>query len=102
MDTAITDSPSERPTGDPGTPATAGTGSTAAGDRPVRPGRLDRFVERAGGVRPAWYAALLALLPALLMARRVSHATQMQYQDYWTALVRITNPDGSLHLRGLF
>jgi hypothetical protein len=45
---------------------------------------------------------LLALLPALLMARRVSRTTQMQYQDYWTALVRITNPDGSLHLRGLF
>lgn len=97
MDTAITDSPSERETGAPGR-----AGSTAAGDRPVRSGRLDRFAEKAGGIRPAWYAAVLALLPALLMARRVSHATQMQYQDYWTALVRITNPDGSLHLRGLF
>jgi hypothetical protein len=53
-------------------------------------------------VRPGWWGALLALLPALLMARRVSHTTKMQYQDYWTALVRITNTDGSLHLRGLF
>jgi len=88
-------------------PATTGPATEAtaarAGDRPATgPGWLNTLDQRARQVRPAWYAALLALLPALLMARRVSHATQMQYQDYWTALVRITNPDGSLHLRGLF
>ncbi|HST48114.1 hypothetical protein [Jatrophihabitans sp.] len=110
MDTTVTGSSSDSPTGsahagppvssptaDPATRAPAGR--PGAGDRP---GWWDRVDQRARRVHPAWYAALLALLPALLMARRVHQATQMQYQDYWTALVRITNPDGSLHLRGLF
>ncbi|HEV2887597.1 MAG TPA: hypothetical protein VGX49_11840 [Jatrophihabitans sp.] len=108
MDTAITDSPSERET-DPDHPGATGTaagasavGTAPAGDRPGRPGRFGRFGERARTLSPGWYAALLALLPALVMALRVHRTTQMQYQDYWTALVRITNPDGSLHLRGLF
>jgi hypothetical protein len=105
MDTAITDSPSERETGPEHAPAGSArraAGPAPGGDRPDRTGWWHRAEERAARISPAWYAALLALLPALLMARRVSHATQMQYQDYWTALVRITNPDGSLHLRGLF
>ncbi|MEO7262471.1 MAG: hypothetical protein ABI047_14635 [Jatrophihabitantaceae bacterium] len=102
VDTAITDSSSERDT-DPEHTGAAGAG-TAAGATAVGPvaDRGHRFSRRGRTLSPGWWAALLALLPALLMARRVSHATQMQYQDYWTALVRITNPDGSLHLRGLF
>ena len=101
MDTAITDSPSEKsPSGGPTEPRPGATASAVpARDRSAG---LARFGERALSLKPGWYAAVLALLPALLMARRVSHTTQMQYQDYWTALVRITNPDGSLHLRGLF
>lgn len=102
MDTAITDSASERETDPPASGAGGARPAADQHDRPARPNRFDGLIERAGTVRPGWWAALLALLPALLMARRVSHATQMQYQDYWTALVRITNPDGSLHLRGLF
>ncbi|MEO6501658.1 MAG: hypothetical protein ABIQ09_07080 [Jatrophihabitantaceae bacterium] len=107
MDSAITDSPSERET-DPERTGKAGQGASAVGpvvdrpDRTDRTSRFDRLAERAEAVRPGWWAALLALLPALLMARRVGQATQMQYQDYWPSLVRITNPDGSLHLRGLF
>ncbi len=116
MDTTVTDS-SSGSTADPTPthsavspathdPAVADPATRGAADRgtasPARPGWWDGLDRRARRVHPAWYAALLALLPALLMARRVSHATQMQYQDYWTALVRITNPDGSLHPRGLF
>src|SRR6185437_15365003 len=45
---------------------------------------------------------LIAALPPLLMARRVHQGTNLNYQDYWASMLRITNPDGSLHLRGLF
>jgi hypothetical protein len=108
MDTAITDnsndpSPSGRPAGASRTEPAAGSTASATGRAPRgSTSGLGRVGERALTLRPGWYAAVLALLPALLMARRVSQTTQMQYQDYWTALVRITNPDGSLHLRGLF
>jgi hypothetical protein len=98
VDTTITDNPSERETG----PGPTGKGASAVGPVADRPTRFGRLGERARAVRPGWWAALLVLLPALLMARRVGKSTQMQYQDYWPSLVRITNPDGSLHLRGLF
>ncbi|HEY0167831.1 MAG TPA: hypothetical protein VGB75_12395 [Jatrophihabitans sp.] len=101
MDTTITDSPSERETGPERTGA-AGSGASAVGPVADRPGRFGRLGERARTLNPGWWAALLTLLPALLMARRVAKSTQMQYQDYWPTLVRITNPDGSLHFRGLF
>ena len=45
---------------------------------------------------------VLALLPAIYTIRKVHQSPLMPFQDYWTSLVRITNPDGSLHLRGLF
>jgi hypothetical protein len=45
---------------------------------------------------------LIALLPALSMARKIHAATQMNYQDYWDAMLRITGPDGGLKVRGLF
>ncbi|MDQ1745616.1 MAG: hypothetical protein QOE23_3955 [Pseudonocardiales bacterium] len=105
MDAATTESssdpsPAGRPAGvrQPGQNTASRVDPAPAENRTGR-GRLGN---RALTRRPGFWAALLALLPALLMARRVSHTTQMQYQDYWTALVRITNPDGSLHLRGLF
>jgi hypothetical protein len=43
---------------------------------------------------------LVALIPLGVMAARVHKAPQMQFQDYWTTLLRITNPDGSAHWRG--
>ena len=104
METAITDSAPEPGSAPTGSAANGSASATAVGSRPPgsRFAGLGRLAERARTVRPGWYAALLALLPALLMAKRVHGSTKMQYQDYWTALVRITNPDGSLHLRGLF
>lgn len=52
--------------------------------------------------RPAWLLLVLAAFPVLLMTRRVSQATQMNYQDYWDAMLRITDPNGGLKVRGLF
>jgi hypothetical protein len=43
---------------------------------------------------------LLALVPVLIMGRRVGQSTELNYQDYWPALMQITNADGSVHLRG--
>lgn len=59
-------------------------------------GRADRWL------RPITLLVLIALLPPLLMVRRILQSTELNYQDYWTSLLRFTNPDGSLHVRGLF
>jgi hypothetical protein len=53
-------------------------------------------------LQPITLLVLIALIPPLLMARRILQATELNYADYWTAMLRFTNPDGSLHLRGLF
>jgi hypothetical protein len=44
----------------------------------------------------------LAVIPALVIMVEVRRGPQMQFQDYWTTLLRITNPDGSPHWRGFF
>jgi hypothetical protein len=57
------------------------------------------------GLNPGLLVGVLyagAALPVLLMLRRVHSAPSMQYADYWTTLIRITNLDGTLRLRGLF
>src|SRR3954453_22457672 len=59
-------------------------------------GRAERLLQ------PITLLVLAAALPPLLMARRIRQSTELNYQDYWSAMLRITNPDGSLHLRGLF
>ncbi|HEY0452455.1 MAG TPA: hypothetical protein VGD70_25325 [Actinophytocola sp.] len=45
---------------------------------------------------------LLALVPAIAIVLEVSRAGKLQWLDYWYVLVRITNPDGSFHLGGIF
>ncbi|HEX2903889.1 MAG TPA: hypothetical protein VHO01_10590 [Jatrophihabitans sp.] len=45
---------------------------------------------------------LLAACPILLMLDRVYRSTDLNYADFWSALSRITNPDGSVKLRGFF
>ncbi|HTZ43872.1 MAG TPA: hypothetical protein VMB79_08400 [Jatrophihabitans sp.] len=65
-------------------------------ERPSLRGRFERLLQ------PVTLLVLLALLPPLLMARRVHQAAQLNYQDYWPSMLRIANPDGSLHLRGIF
>ncbi|MEP6852828.1 MAG: hypothetical protein ABJA87_09260 [bacterium] len=47
-----------------------------------------------------WSGYVAALLPVLYLAHRIHQAPLMPFQDYWTTLARITNPDGSIHLRG--
>jgi len=53
-------------------------------------------------LQPITLLWLAALLPPLLMVRRIHQSTQLNYQDYWSAMLRITTPTGGLHLRGLF
>ena len=84
----------------------------SAGARPAgaaTTGRVGRVEPRAGWRgraerlrQPLTLLVLIALLPPLLMVRRILQSTQLNYQDYWTSLLRFTNPDGSLHARGLF
>ncbi|MDT0260351.1 hypothetical protein [Jatrophihabitans lederbergiae] len=76
-------------------------GSSPAGATATEPGETRRF-DRHFWRNPALYAFLAALVPALIMARRVHQTTQMQYLDYWSSLLRFTNPDGSIHPRGFF
>lgn len=45
---------------------------------------------------------MLSVVPILLMASRVSGSTKLNYLDYWSAMLRITNPDGSVRVRGFF
>jgi hypothetical protein len=54
---------------------------------------------------PVWLARLielLALVPAAAMAVEVSNAPKLHFVDYWYALVRFVNLDGSLNIGGLF
>jgi hypothetical protein len=83
------------------TEATADGPAESADIEASRPARSSRQL----GLNPGLLVGMLyagAALPVLLMLRRVHSAASMQYADYWTTLIRITNPDGSLRLRGLF
>lgn len=105
MTSAATDSASDgTATGTLAAGAAAGgatAGATAVAARPVEPATARRL-DRNSWRNPALYAFLLALIPALIMARRVHQSTKMQYLDYWSSLLRFTNADGSIHPRGFF
>jgi hypothetical protein len=61
--------------------------------------RLRRFATTA------WLARLielLALVPAAAMTVEVARAPKLHFVDYWYALVRFVNLDGSLNFGGLF
>ncbi|HEX6359840.1 hypothetical protein [Actinophytocola sp.] len=61
--------------------------------------RLRRFTTTS------WLARLielLALVPAAAMSIEVARASKLHYVDYWYALVRFVNLDGSLDFGGLF
>lgn len=45
---------------------------------------------------------LLALIPPIAIAIEVARSGKLQWLDYWYVLVRITAPDGSLHVPGIF
>lgn len=108
MTTAATDSASD---GNAAGTSPAGAGATILGAAPVggtaaRATAIEpstaRRLDRHSWRNPALYVFLLALIPALIMARRVHQSTNMQYQDYWSSLLRFTNADGSVHPRGFF
>lgn len=52
--------------------------------------------------RLAFGVELLAFLPAVAMAFEVAASPRLQLLDYWSVLLRITNPDGSYHLAGVW
>ncbi|TDV50898.1 hypothetical protein [Actinophytocola oryzae] len=63
------------------------------------PERLRRFATTT------WLARLIelaALVPVAAMAIEVSKSPKLHFVDYWYALVRFVNLDGSLHVPGLF
>lgn len=50
--------------------------------------------------RIAYAVEALAVLPVVAMLIEVARSPRLQMLDYWHVLLRITNPDGSLHLAG--
>lgn len=52
--------------------------------------------------RIAFCVQLLALLPAIAMAFEVAASPRLQLLDYWSVLLRITNPDGSYNPAGIW
>lgn len=64
--------------------------------------RLDLRSRADQWLQPITLLWLAALLPPLLMVRRIHQSTNLNYQDYWSSMLRITTPTGGLHLRGLF
>ncbi|MFL6129091.1 MAG: hypothetical protein ACJ73E_08490 [Mycobacteriales bacterium] len=79
-------------------PAVEQVGATRV--EPAR--RLGSWREWSWRERLPHAVEMLALLPLLGVLRLVMTAPLMPYQDYWDALYRITNPDGSPHWRGFF
>ncbi len=45
---------------------------------------------------------VLALLPAVRMVLYILDGTHLQYADYWWMIAKILQPDGGLHVAGLF
>jgi hypothetical protein len=91
--------------------------STVLKDDPeADPPREPDTGDEAPGARGAWAAlrrrfsdrttvrlvALLAAIPPLAIVLEVSRSGKLQWLDYWYVLIRITNPDGSFRLRGIF
>lgn len=58
--------------------------------------------ERLTDTNIARLVELLALVPALAMVVEVSRAGKLQWLDYWYVLIRMTSPDGSFRLGGIF
>lgn len=88
-------------------PADGRTG-TVAEDRPPVPATADQPVTEPA--RPPWRPTtrllarlleVLAVIPVITTLLEVLAGQRLQYTDYWYVLLRITNPDGSLHIAGM-
>ena len=65
-----------------------------------QPERLQPPRRRFDDNRIAYAVEALAALPVIAMLIEVARSPRLQMLDYWHVLLRITNPDGSLHLSG--
>jgi len=54
------------------------------------------------GRRLARWLELVAIVPVVMALVDVARSPRMQMLDYWAVLARITNPDGSLRLSGIW
>jgi len=63
---------------------------------------LARFQRFASTAWLARLIELLALVPVVAMAVEVANSPKLHFVDYWYALVRFVNLDGSLNFSGLF
>ena len=70
-------------------------------EEPERETWLSRLRERATDKRLARLVEVLAVLPLIATVLDILKAPKLQYTDYWYVLLRITDPDGSLHLPGM-
>lgn len=62
-----------------------------SGERPIP--RAAALLRR---IPPAAYLQLLAIVPAIVIVDLVRDSSQLPWLDYWSALIRFTNDDGSL------
>ncbi len=77
------------------------TGVTVEHEEEQRTERLSPARRWADNRRLALAVEALAALPVIAVLVEVYHAPRLQMLDYWHVLLRITNPDGSLHVPGL-
>lgn len=94
MTSTVTKKDADEPRDEPA----GSTAEPAPGETPARPGWWSRLNDRT----VARLVELLALVPVLAMVVEVSRAGKLQWLDYWYVLIRITNPDGSFRLGGIF
>jgi hypothetical protein len=62
----------------------------------------ERLRDRLSDRVVARLVELIALVPPLAIVLEVARSGKLQWLDYWYVLIRITNPDGSFRLGGIF
>jgi hypothetical protein len=93
------------------------TSTVVKKDPEADPPREPHSGEEDEGARRSWAEALrdrlsdrviarlvelIALVPPLAIVLEVARSGKLQWLDYWYVLIRITNPDGSFRLGGIF
>ena len=72
------------------------------GDEGARRTWAEALRDRLSDRTIARLVELMALVPPLAIVLEVARSGKLQWLDYWYVLIRITNPDGSFRLGGIF